>query len=334
MPTDTDNQFSARFPDMTASVFYGSGQGNLAGYTPGASPINTGMLADIGKATIYGPEKQDNPFAKFIRSPLARGDTALTARFSEVTSHAFDPLAPDIALFDGSRPGMLSNVMTKNLSRQVRVEVNERELKKYVQTENMIGDVASAIMSVSNVAYMDDMFVASKEYYSGSTRGAVADQMHVLTNDIDDAGFAGEMTELLWTITQKQFGYKSTKYNKSGANTKANEVSVIMKKDAEFPAFKKLYADTFNPEFLRIDMNAGYVDDFATTAGKPASSGELVAIVCDNRAFEITPMPEALTVGSFVNPARANSVTYFTTYEYAFGHNPFFDCAYIFAPGA
>ncbi len=332
--TDTDTQFKSRFPDMTASVFYGAGQTALSGYTPNASPINTGMLADIGKATIYGPEKQDNPFAKFIRSPLARGDSALTARFAEVNSHAFDPLAPDTALFDGSRPNMLSNVMTKNLSRQVRVEVNERELKKYVQTENMIGDVASAIMSVSNVAYMDDMFAASKEYYSGSTRGAVADQMHVLKNKVDDAGFASEMTEKLWQITQKQFGYKSTKYNKSGANTKATDVTVIMKKDVEFPTFKKLFADTFNPEFLRIDTTAGYVDDFATTAGKPASSGELLAIVCDTRAFEITPMPEALTVGSFVNPARANSVTYFTTYEYAFGHNPFFDCAYIFAPGA
>lgn len=334
MPTDTDNQFSARFPDMTASVFYGSGQGALSGYQPASSPINTGMLADIGKATIYGPEEQSNPFAKFIRSPLARGDSALTARFGEVTSHAFDPLAPDTALFDGSRPAMLSNVMTKNLSRQVRVEVNERELKKYCQTENMIGDCASAIMSVSNVAYMDDMFVASKEYYSGSTRGALADQMHTLTNDVDDAGFADEITELLWNITQKQFGYKSTKYNKAGANTKARDVSIIMKKEAEFPAFKKLYSETFNPEFLRIDTTAGYVDDFATTAGKPAGAGDLVAIVCDNRAFEITPMPEALTVGSFVNPARGNSVTYFTTYEYAFGHNGFFDCAYIFAPGA
>lgn len=334
MPTDTDNQFTARFPDMTASVFYGSGQVALAGYTPNSSPINTGMLADIGKATIYGPEKQDNPFSKFIRSPLARGDSAMTARFSEVTSHAFDPLAPDTALFDGSRPSMLANVMTKNLSRQVRVEINDRELKKYTQTEDMIGDCASAIMAVSNVAYMDDMFVASKEYFSGSTRGALADQMHTLTANVGDAGFADEMTELLWTITQRQFGYKSTKYNKSGVNTKANEISVIMRKDAEFPAFKKLYAETFNPEFLKMDLSAGYVDSFATTAGKPSGAGELVAIVCDNRAFEITPMPEALTVGSFVNPARANSITYFTTYEYAFGHNPFFDCAYIFAPGA
>lgn len=331
--TDTDAQFASRFPDITASVFYGSGQGALADYEPTASPINTGMLADIGKATIYGPERQENPFSRFIRSPLARGDSALTARFGEVKSHAFDPLAPDTALFDGSRPDMLSNVMTKNLSRQIRVEINARELKKYCQTENMIGDVASAIMGVSNVCYLDDMFVASKEYYSGSVRGAKSDQMHVLTNDTDDAGFAKEMTEVLWEITQKQFGYKSTRYNKSGANTKANDISVILKKDAEFPAFKRLYADTFNPEFLKMSQTAGYVDDFATVAGKPSGAGELIGIVCDTRAFEITPMPEAVVVDSFRNPAR-HSQCYFTTYEYAFGHNPFFDCAYIFAPSA
>ena len=155
--TVQDTRFSAQFADMTASVFYGSGQVDLKTYQPKESPINTGMLTDIGRVTVYGPEAYDNPYAKFMKSPLARGDSAMTARFSQVTSEAYNPLAPDTALFDGQRPSMLSNVATKNLSRQVRVEINDRLMKQFVQTEEMIGDAASAIMATSHVCYLDDI---------------------------------------------------------------------------------------------------------------------------------------------------------------------------------
>lgn len=331
--TTQDTRFSTQFPDLTASVFYGSGQTTLQNYTPVASPINTGMLADIGRATIYGPEAYDNPYAKFMKSPLARGDSSLTARFSQVKSGAYDPLAPDSALFDGQRPEMLSNVITKNLSRQTRVEVNDRLMKQFVQTPEMIGDAMSSIMAVSNIAYLDDMYIASNEYFSGSMRGAKASQSFVLTKAPTDDGFAEEMTETLWNITQNKFRFKSTQYNESGYSTKAESVSIIMDKNTQFRTFKKQYADAFNPSYLDIETATGWVDSFATTAGKPSDAGDLLAMAIDNRAFEIVPMPEALSVESFRNPAR-KSTMYATTYEYAFGHNPFFNVAYIFAPKA
>lgn len=327
--TTQDTRFTARFPDITASVFYGSGQGDLTNYQPAQSPINTGMLADIGRVTVYGPEVQDNPFAKFMKNPLARGDSAMTARFSQVTSKAYNPLAPDTALFDGDRPAMLSNVHSKNLSRQVRVEINDRMMKQFVQTEEMIGDAAAAIMSVSNTAYLDDMYTASVEYYSGSTRGAKASQMITLDTKPSDTGFAAEMNEKLWDITQNRFKFKSTRYNESGYDTKSESASIIMDKNCVYQTFKKQYAEIFNPSYLEIETSSGYVDSFATTAGKPSGAGDLLAIVVDNRAFEITPMPEALSVESFRNPVRKSNM-YATTYEYAFGHNPFFNCVYIF----
>lgn len=331
--TVQDTRFSGAFPDMTASVFYGSGQTNLQNYTPTTSPINTGMLADIGRVTVYGPEAYDNPYAKFMKSPLSRGDSAMTARFSQVTSKAYDPLAGDSALFDGDRPAMLSNISTKNLSRQVRVEINDRLMKQFVQTQEMIGDAASAIMALSNTRYLDDMYVACNEYFSGSTRGAKASQMITLTKKPTDTGFAEEMTETLWNISQNKFKFKSTAYNESGYDTKADSVSIIMDKNTQFRTFKKQYADAFNPEYLDIATATGWVDAFATTAGKPADAGDLLAMVVDDRAFDITPMPDALSVESFRNPVR-KSTMYATTYEYAFGHAPFFNVAYVFAPKA
>ena len=333
--TVQDTRFSSAFADMTASVFVGTGQTDLANYQPNASPINTGMLADIGRVTVYGPEAYDNPYAKFMKAPLSRGDSAMTARFSQVTSEAYDPLAPDTALFDGQRPSMISNVATKNLSRQVRVEINDRLMKQFVQTQEMIGDAASAIMATSNTCYLDDMFIASNEYFAGSLRGAKNTQSVVLTKKPTETGFAEEMTEALWNISQNKFKFKSTQYNASSYNTKADNVSIIMDKNTQFRTFKKQYADAFNPEYLDIKTETGWVDSFSTipTAGKPQGAGDLLAMVVDNRAFEITPMPEALSVESFRNPVR-KSTMYATSYEYAFSHNPFFNAMYIFAPSA
>lgn len=330
MTTQTDAQFAARFPDLTAATFVAN-MDTLQNYVPTASLVNTGMMTDIGRAMIYGPDVQESFFARFMQSPLSRGDSVMSARFEEVSSYAFDPLANQSVLFGGSRPGMVSNVATKNLSRQIAVEINDYWIKQFVQTEEMIGDAMAAIMSVSNVCYRDDMWVAAKEYFGGSTRSALPGQLIVQTADVDDNGFADEMVENLWNFSQNNFGYKSALYNPAGYNTKSNNVHIVMKKGAEFPAFKKLYAETFNPEFIRVNQTIDYVDDFPTPVGAPAGAGELLAMVVDSRAWKITPMPDTMTVEAFRNPSR-KSTAYFTTYEYAFQCDPFFNIGYIFAP--
>ena len=330
MTTQTDAQFAARFPDLTAATFVAN-MDTLQNYVPTASLVNTGMMTDIGRAMIYGPDVQESFFSRFMQSPLSRGDSVMSTRFEEVSSYAFDPLANQSVLFGGSRPGMVSNVATKNLSRQIAVEINDYWIKQFAQTEEMIGDAMAAIMSVSNVCYRDDMWVAAKEYFGGSTRSALAGQLIVQTADVDDNGFADEMVENLWNFSQNKFGYKSALYNPAGYNTKSNNVHIVMKKGAEFPAFKKLYAETFNPEFIRVNQTIDYVDDFPTPVGAPAGAGELLAMVVDSRAWKITPMPDTMTVEAFRNPSR-KSTAYFTTYEYAFQCDPFFNIGYIFAP--
>ena len=332
MSTATDTAFAGRFPDLSASSFVAN-QSTLADWKPTTSPINTGMLSDIGRSYIYAPDVQENFYARFMASPLSRGDSILSARFSEVTSRVYNPKAPDTDLFNGTYATMTSNVATKNFSRQIATEMNDYVLKQFTQTQEMIGDAMAAIMASNNVCYKDDMWVASKEYFSGSTRNAKTTQMHTMTNPVSTSNnnFGAELTELLWKVSQKDFGYKSTQYNASGYNTKSDSISIALKKDVEYPAFKKLLSETFNPELLRITSTIDYVDDFATPAGAPASAGELIGMVVDNRAFKITPMPDTLTTEAFRNPVR-KSTAYFTTYEYAFQHDPFFNVAYIFAP--
>ena len=79
--------FADRFPDMTASVFYGSGQESLQDYTPVQSPINTGMLSDIGRATVWGPETQQNPFARFMRNPLIQHLILAVVQSTNICGH-------------------------------------------------------------------------------------------------------------------------------------------------------------------------------------------------------------------------------------------------------
>lgn len=332
MTTVTDAQFAARFSGVNVNTFVGN-QAALASWTPTSSVLNTGMMSDIGRATVYAPDIQDNFYARFMKAPLGRGDSAMSMRVAEVTSYAYNPEAGDSVLFGDYNPAVSTNVAKKNLSRQIAVAINDYYLKQMAQTQEMIGDTEAAIMAASNACYRDDMWVASKEYFSGSTNSAKVGQIYTMTNDVDDAGFANEMVEKLWDFSQNKFGYKSNLYNPAGFNTKSNTVHIALKKGAEFPAFKKLYADTFNPEFLRIDQTIDYVDDFATPAGAPDSAGELIGMVVDERALAITPMPDTLTTEAFRNPARKETIFY-TTYEYAFQKDPFFNIGYIFAPGA
>ena len=137
------------------------------------------------------------------------------------------------------------------------------------------------------------------------------------------------MVETLWDYTENKFAYKSTLYNPSGFNTKSSDIHIALKKEVEYPAFKKLYSETFNPEFIKIAPTIDYVDDFATPAGLPAGADELIGMIVDTRAFSITPMPDTLTTEAFRNPVR-KSTSYFTTYEYAFQKDPFFNIAYIY----
>lgn len=330
--TGTDTAFTARFSPLTIGTFVAN-QTDLTDWRPTTSVLNEGLLSDIGRVTVWGPDRQENWFSRFMKSPLPRGDSAMTLRVGEVTSRAYNPNAPDTDLFNAEKPSVKTNVAKKNLSRQIAVEINDYYLRQMVQTQEMYGDLEAELMAVSNVAYLDDMWVASKAYFSGSSQNAKATQFHKMTHAPTDDGFADEMTELLWQISQKQFGYKSTLYNADGANTKSSRVAIALKKDVEYPTFKKLLSETFNPNLLRIEVDGeiGYVDDFATMAGAPEGAGELLGMVVDPRAFEITPMPETLTTEAFRNPVR-KSTAYFTTYEYAFQKNPFFNTAYIFAP--
>ena len=327
--TGTDTAFTARFAPQTIAGMVAN-QTSLANFVPSTSPINTGMLSDIGRANIYAPDLQDNFYSRFMRAPLSRGDSVMAARIGEVVSRAYDPAAPDTALFNAANPAMQSIVAKKNFSRQIAVEINDYILKQFAQTEEMIGDVAAAIMATSNACYRDDMWVASKAYFSGSVQAAQADQIHVMLTAPTDPGYADEMVETIWGFAENKFAYKSTKYNQAQFNTKSENIHIALKKDVEFPAFKKLYSETFNPEFIKIAPTIDYVDDFATPAGAPANAGDLVGMIVDTRAFDITPMPDTLTTEAFRNPAR-KSTAYFTTYEYAFQKNPFFNIAYIFA---
>ena len=328
MPTGTDTAFTARFSPLTLATMVAN-QSTLANFIPTASPINLGMLSDIGRATVYAPDIQDSFYARFMKAPLARGDAAMSARFGEVTSRAYNPAAPDTDLFNAANPSMMTNVAKKNLSRQIAVELNDYWIKQFCQTEEMIGDAAAAIMAASNACYRDDMWVAAKAYFSGSVSGALSGQLKTMTANPNESGFAEEMIETLWDFSQNKFAYKSTSYNAAGFNTKSTNVHIVLKKDAEFPAFKKFYADTFNPEFLKITPTIDYVDSFATPAGAPSGAGDLLGMIVDDRAFAITPMPDTLTTEAFRNPVR-KSTSYFTTYEYAFQKDPFFNIAYIF----
>lgn len=328
--TQTDTDFAARFPGLNRSSFVNNNS-TLPGFIPAQSPINLGMYDDIARATIYGYDRQDNFWSRFMKSPLSRGDAEMVARFTEVSSRPYDPLAPDTDLFNGQRPQMLADVAKLNFERQIYTEVNDRMLKRFVQTKEMIGDAIAAIQSANFNCMLDDMWIASKTYFSGSLRSAPADSIVVMNTKPGDTGFAEEMSELLFKTVNNDFAYKSTKYNAAAYRTKADNVAIALKKSVDYPTFRKMYSETFHPDLLKIPSSADYVDDFATPAGAPEGAGELIGIVADTRTWSITPTPDSLVSEAFRNPVR-HSTSFATTYAYIFHTAPFFDIKFIFEP--
>ena len=69
MTTRTDTQFTTRFAPMELASFVAN-QSALADYVPTTGILNTGMMSDIGRATVYGPDTQDNWYSRFMKAPL------------------------------------------------------------------------------------------------------------------------------------------------------------------------------------------------------------------------------------------------------------------------
>ena len=337
--TNQDTLYATRFSDnmsknpaITTSGFTASGQTPFADYTPTQSAVNVGLMGDIGRAYITALESNANPFDFAYRPVLARGDSILDGRFKPVNSRTYDPLAGDSVLFNANRPEFVGSVATKNYSRQTDIEINDQLMSQYMQTAEMQGDVESALMASLNQSLNMDLYTASVEYFCGSTRGAQSTQLKTLADTVTSN--PADLIEAIWTATQKEMGYVSTSFNKSAIPTKAEAPVVILSKDCEFPAFKKLYAETFNPDFLKLELNGGirYVESMPTCAGAPSGT-ELVGVVADPRAFGITPLPNGVTVEAFRNPAR-RSTSFFQTAEFIYSHAPMYDVEYIFAPTA
>lgn len=339
--TDQDTRYSARFPSgnmstqpaVTVANFPTSGNTTLAGYTPvnDNGVFNNSMLSDIGRAMVYGPETQDNVFAKYMTTPLARGNADMSAVFQGYKSKAYDPLVGDSALFNATKPQMLSSVVQKNVERTVDVEINDSWLKQFVQSAEMIPDAQAAIMANLNASYLDDMYALSNEYFLGSTHGAVATQSVVISKKPGESGFEDAMLEELYNTATKDFKWKSTKFNALGYNTKSDNIDVILDKSIEYKTFRKTYADTFHPDYIKIQPELGFVDSVpGTVAGAPENAGALLGIVCDRRALEILPMPDAIQVDTFRNGAR-HSTSVFETFSYGLGIRKMFNLKYIFA---
>lgn len=332
MTTGTDAAFAARFAPLTAAAFVAN-TSTLANYVPAQNPFNAGMMADIGRATILNADIFNNNFySRFLRAPLTRGQAVMKGFFTEVNSHAYDPLAADTALFNQSRPSMYAEVNVKNYSRQIGLEVNDRLIKQFSQTPEMIGEAQSAIISSIAACAADDLWTACKTYFSGSVRSAPAASLYTMTNGITDAGAGAELIEKIWDYAVNKFRFKSNKFNAVQRATFSNNVHVAIKKSWQWPAFKKLLSETFNEGFIdpnKFGLTIDWVDDFATPAGQPSGAGDLCAVILDDRVADITPMPDGYVMESFRNPAR-HSTAFFHTTEAAFSFFGGANVAYIF----
>lgn len=168
-------------------------------------PLYSGMFEAIGRVTIYASQFLQNPFAKFIKDPLTSGNAHMAGLFKDIRSHEWNPVGkrpggrdygvlgidfanqeseinkitakpclydvPDTGwLFKAETPEFVSTVSRINFSREIALLVNAREYARYCQTPEMVGEIGSALMGMSNAIYMNDMREASKNFFCGILR--------------------------------------------------------------------------------------------------------------------------------------------------------------------
>lgn len=279
---DTPDNFPAfNFNEMTLTEFY-----NHVTSTDDNQRMYRGMLERIGRTIIWADDLADNPFLRFMMTPLDYGCAVENGFYEDIYSrnwvknfqssgtHQQNPL------FNTQIPKYVSDVATVNFSREIPMKMSEIEFKKACQTASMIGDVAGALMSKINVTFIDDMYEACKQYFCGVLRikpeaeGNFPFTEDEFTNnsmieviDLKDVTcIEDSILDSLHKITDSQFYYKSRLYNLANKYTLSKKMTLIMSRKWRYPTFLKKFASTYHPEYIKLgeEVEPLYINEFPT----------------------------------------------------------------------
>ena len=319
MATATDAAWTARLASVMPSNF----MSNISTeFSKGNNSILTSMMNMIGRTVIDGVDVPSNPFMDYTKPLMPYGDTVQNYKATYVAPQAYNP--EDANPFSVVKNAPKSLYFKENDSTQYQTTIYDREFAKAFASENSFNDFVAAQLDSLIQSDTLDKRTKWKKYLSMDGIGATAD---VTTG----ADYASDLLDTLKEYANNRFREPSDEYNALGDTAISNEVDIIMKRSDKLAIDKTLYG-VYNLELAGVQANIKLVDDFASPSSTGANKDkELVAVVCDRRALEYTPMQ---AVSSTQYNGKGLYTNYYYTVEGVYGIAKYRNLVQVYATAA
>lgn len=323
--TNTDEQWLARLRDVMPENF----MNNISGQFEPVRGILDNMMNMIGRTVIDSVDNPYNPFSDYTKQTMDYGDTIQNYKVKYVKGERYNPEAENV--FAQSKKEPIAQYYTYNDKIQYPITIFDDQLKLAFTGQSKFGDFVGAQVDALYESDGLDKYFKWKKFISNidhfGRRIKIEEDPETAPKDYGEA--------LLWQfkdITTK-FRQPNERYNAMNDMAISSGIDIIMRASDKNLIDQKVLAGVYNMEKLNINANFKYVDDFATpqnSEGEVADDSEILAIICDNRAFAYTPRTPIAT--SIYNP-KALATNYFYTVQGIYSMARFRNCVALYREG-
>lgn len=318
MATNTDTSWNARLAAVMPANFMNNISEN---FSAGNNTILSTMMNMIGRTVVDGVDVPSNPFATYTKPMMDYGDVIQSYKVPYSAAGKYNP--EDTDPFNIVKNAPKSLYFTANDNSQYQATIYDREFRKAFNSENNFNAFVSAQLDSMVQSDVLDKRTKWKKYLSQDNIGAEV----TVTKG---SNYASDLLDTLKDYANNKLREPSVDYNALGDTAISNSVDIIMRRQDKLAIDKTLYG-VYNLNLAGVDANIKLVDDFATPADTGRANQDLVAIICDSRALEYTPI-QATTTSQY--NGKGLYTNYFYTVEGVYGIAKYRNLVQVFATGA
>lgn len=319
--TVTDSEWDSRLKNVMPANF----MNNISGQFEPVKGILDTMMNMIGKTIIDSVDNPYNPFADYTKSVMDFGDTIQEYKVQYVKGEKYDPEAVNV--FSQRKKNPIAQYYKYNDKIQYPITIFDDQLKLAFTGQSKFGDFVSAQVDALYESDGLDKYTKWKKYISNTDH--FGSMVKIDEDKETDPKSYGE--RLLWEFKDivTKLRQPNNAYNKMNDYAISSGVDIIMRASDKNLIDQKVLAGVYNMDKLNIDASFKYIDDFATPENSSGvkDSKELIAIICDKRAFAYTPRTPIAT--SIYNP-KALATNYFYTVQGIYSMARFRNCVALY----
>lgn len=304
----------------------------------------------IVKTVISNQRTFKNPLGHFYKGKLLFGEGIENVFIDFLKSKSYDEQvhfenhSTSVEdLMKGLPPKLRVDYLVKNIDREYKTSISDRELKKAFFTEDGLTNLTQKIVSNLLNTAQRDMYKDMKEILIHKTddemnnegvaykKGAIKLAEEHTENKSNlfvevDMSNEKEGIEKLATLLKTYSGnllFPSDKYNlaKVETFTDSDKLVWVTTPNKQSLIDTNVLSSAFNLPLADVQVKKMLVDDLGTTVGATDSEGEVIGVLCDEDLLQYWIVNEMTS--TFVNAERKNMQNIFQFIESVSGINPF-----------